>query len=178
VLTLAHTEFTYLSDSQAIVSVELGDARLVLEREPPQGYDALIIDAFSGDAIPIHLLTREAVQVYRKHLSSSGVLLFHISNRFVDLQPALARLAVEEGLDARFVYDDPAGDSGNDSEKEEEETPLSVSTWVLMAADKSWMTAPALLKRAEALEPPQPGPAWTDDFNNILSAIRVGELPK
>src|SRR5262245_19730024 len=109
VLTLAHTEFTYLSDSQANVSVALGDARLVLERESPQGYDALIVDAFSGDAIPIHLLTREAVQVYRKHLSPSGVLLFHISNRFVDLKPALARLAVEEGLDARFVYDDPDG---------------------------------------------------------------------
>jgi spermidine synthase len=94
---MAHTEFTYLSDSQANVSVALGDARLVLERETPQGYDALIVDAFSGDAIPIHLLTREAVLVYRKHLSPSGVLLFHISNRFVDLQPALARLAVEEG---------------------------------------------------------------------------------
>ena len=180
VLALAHTEFTYLSDSQANVSVELGDARLVLERELPQGYDALIVDAFSGDAIPIHLLTREAVQVYRKHLSPSGVLLFHISNRLVDLQPALARLAVEEGLDARVVDDDLAGDSGNDSEdeEEEEETPLSVSTWVLMAADKSWMTAPGVLDRAEALEPPQPGPAWTDDFNNILSAIRVRELPK
>jgi hypothetical protein len=172
-------EFTYLSDSQANVSVELGDARLVLEREPPQGFNALIIDAFSGDAIPIHLLTREAVQVYRKHLSPSGVLLFHISNRFVDLQPALARLAVEEGLDARLVYDDPDGDSGDDSEnEEEEETPLSVSTWVLMAADKSWMTAPGVLDRAEALDPPQPGPAWIDDFNNILSAIRVGELSK
>jgi hypothetical protein len=179
VLTLAHTEFTYLSDSEANVSVALGDARLVLERETPQGYDALIVDAFSGDAIPIHLLTREAVHVYRKHLSPSGVLLFHISNRFVDLKPALARLAVEEGLDARFVYDDPDGDSGNDSEnEEEEETPLSVSTWVLMAADKSWMTAPGSLDRAETLEPPQPGPAWTDNFNNILSAIRVGELSK
>jgi hypothetical protein len=180
VLTLAHTEFTYLSDSQANVSVALGDARLVLEREAPQAYDALIVDAFSGDAIPIHLLTREAVQVYRNHLTPSGVLLFHISNRFVDLQPALARLAVEEGLDARYVYDDPDGDTGDDSENgaEEEDTPLSVSTWVLMAADKSWMSAPGLLDRAEALEPPQPGPAWTDDFNNILSAIRVGELSK
>jgi len=120
------------------------------------------------------------VQVYRKHLSASGVLLFHISNRFVDLQPALARLAVEEGFHARFVYDDPDGDSGDDLENdaEEEETPLSVSTWVLMAVDKSWMTAPGLLDRAEALEPPQPGPAWTDDFNNILSAIRVRELPR
>jgi hypothetical protein len=180
VLTLARTEFTYLSDSLANVSVALGDARLVLEREAPQAYDALVVDAFSGDAIPIHLLTREAVQVYRKHLTPSGVLLFHISNRFVDLQPALARLAVEERLNARYVYDDPDGDTGDDSENgaEEEDTPLSVSTWVLMAADKSWMTAPGLLDRAEALEPPQPGPAWTDDFNNILSAIRVGELSK
>src|SRR5262249_3729767 len=176
---LAHTEFTYLSDSRADVSVELGDARLVLEREAPQGYDALIVDAFSGDAIPIHLLTREAVQVYRKHLGASGVLLFHISNRFVDLQPALARLAVEEGLDARFICDDPDGDSGDDSENdaEEGETPLSASSWVLMAADKSWMTAPGVLDRVEALKPPQPGPAWTDAFTNILSAIRVRVTP-
>jgi hypothetical protein len=92
----------------------------------------------------------------------------------------------EDGLDVlrkssrrNRVYDDPDGDSGNDSENEEkEETPLSASTWVLMAADQSWMTAPGLLDRAEAIEPHQPGPAWTDDFNNILSAIRLGELPK
>jgi hypothetical protein len=90
VLTLARTEFTYLSDSQANVSVALGDARLVLEREPPQGYDALIIDAFSGDAIPIHLLTREAVQVYRKHL-----------NAFV---PVLAR--VQPGFALRLNHDE------------------------------------------------------------------------
>src|SRR5262249_13169991 len=128
-----------LSDSRADVSVELGDARLVLEREAPQGYDALIVDAFSGDAIPIHLLTREAVQVYRKHLGASGVLLFHISNRFVDLQPALARLGLDDASDARFICTDRYGDSGADLETDggEGEPPLSASSWVLMAADKS-----------------------------------------
>jgi hypothetical protein len=72
----------------------------------------------------------------------------------------------------------PHYNKNKEEEEEEEETPLSASAWVLMAADKSWMTAPGLLDRAEALEPPQPGPAWTDDFNNMLSAIRAGELSK
>ncbi len=167
VIELAQSQFTYLSDSKAKVSLALGDARLVLEGETPQNYDLLVIDAFSGDAIPLHLLTREAVAIYRRHLREGGVILFHISNRFVDLQPALARLAIEEKLHARLVTDVPEG-------SEDEDSPLLESDWVVMAADEKWFAFAEMEKEGEPLRAPKRGPAWTDDFNNILSAIRLG----
>lgn len=167
VVDLAKSQFTYLADSRATVSIALGDARLVLEREQPQAFSMLVIDAFSGDAIPLHLLTREAIAIYRRHLRPGGVLLFHISNRFVDLQPALARLAKEEKLHARMFADEPEG-------WEEADSPLSASDWVAMVNDEAWFRDEAIEELAEPLQEPMRGRAWTDDFNNILSAIRLG----
>jgi hypothetical protein len=167
VIDLARSEFTYLSDSKAEISIGLGDARLVLEHEQPQAFDLLVIDAFSGGAIPLHLLTREAVRIYRKHLRPGGALLFHISNRFVDLQPALARLAAEENLATLLVSDSPEG-------SEADESPLLDSDWVLMAESEAWLRSPKLDEEGEPLKAPMAGRAWTDDFNNILSAIRLG----
>jgi hypothetical protein len=95
------------------------------------------------------------------------VLAFHISNRFVDLEPALARLALEERLEARMVSDEPQG-------TDEENSPLSASDWVVMYADKSWIGPSDLANRAKELEEPQAGRAWTDDFNSILTAVRLG----
>jgi hypothetical protein len=163
--TLARTEFTYLSDTRADVSVIVGDARLVLEGEAAQNFDLLVVDAFSGDSIPMHLLTREATQVYRKHLKPSGALLFHVSNVFVDLRPPLARLALEEQIQARIVSDEPEIDDESDS-------PVASSHWVIMVADQAWFSR-AVRRKAEALPAPHPGPAWTDNFNNILSAIKL-----
>jgi SAM-dependent methyltransferase len=165
VIDLAQSQFTYLSDSLAKIEIAPGDARLVLETEPAQNFDVLAIDAFSGDAIPIHLLTREALAIYRRHLRPGGALLFHISNKFVDLQPALARLAQDAGMSARIVSDTP--------DDPEETSPLSDSDWVIFSEDAKMFDA-AQLRRAEDLEAPQPGSAWTDDFNTILSAISIG----
>jgi hypothetical protein len=95
------------------------------------------------------------------------VLLFHISNKFVDLEPALSRLAVEERLEARIVSDEPEG-------ADDEDSPLSSSDWAIMYADETWLRSSELASRAEPLEAPQPGPAWTDDFNTILAAVRLG----
>ena len=167
VIDLARREFTYLADSKAQVPVALGDARLVLENEKPHAFDLIVVDAFSGDAIPLHLLTREAVAIYRKHLRPDGVLLFHISNRFVDLRPALARLALDENLQARLVSDSPEG-------SEDENSPLMDSDWVLMAPHENWFAEPKLDEESEPLGEPMRGRAWTDDFHNILSAIRLG----
>ena len=100
-------------------------------------------------------------------LREGGVILFHISNRFVDLQPALSRLAQEEKLHARLVTDVPEG-------SEDEESPLLESDWVIMAADEKWFAFAEMEKEGEPLKAPKRGPAWTDDFNNILSAIRLG----
>jgi hypothetical protein len=166
VATLAHQEFSYLSDSKAKISLLIGDARLSLEAEPAQNFDLLIIDAFSGDAIPIHLLTREAMQIYRTHVKPFGALLFHISNKFVDLEPALSRLALEESLEARVVSDEP-------DTADEVHTPLADSDWVILVRDATWFDSREFLERADRLERPHEGRAWTDDFNNLMSAVRL-----
>ena len=82
-------EFTYLADSDATIETPLGDARLNLEREPPQNFDVLAIDAFSSDAIPVHLITSEALAIYRRHMKPGGVIAFHVTNRFLDLVPVV-----------------------------------------------------------------------------------------
>src|SRR3989449_7339768 len=85
VIQIARTEFSFLGDSAARTETALGDARLTLEREPPQGFDVLAVDAFSSDAIPVHLITREALQAYLRHMKPDGIVAFHVSNRFLDL---------------------------------------------------------------------------------------------
>ena len=93
VIVIANRDFTYLRDSEATIQTPLGDARLNLEREAPQGFDLLAIDAFSSDSIPVHLLTYEALAVYRKHMKPGGIIAFHLTNRFLDLNPVVKQLA-------------------------------------------------------------------------------------
>ena len=99
VCRLARSQFSYLAGCRGTVKVMLGDARLSLEREPPQRFDLLALDAFSGDAIPVHLLTAEAFEVYARHLKTNGIIAVHVSNNYLDLEPVLA------GLARRFNYD-------------------------------------------------------------------------
>lgn len=167
VVELAYSHFTYLTDCEAKIDVEIGDARLVLEREAPQSFDVLAVDAFSGDAIPIHLLTKEAIEIYRKHLNPEGVLVFNISNRFVNLQGALARLAQETGLTAKIVSDVTPSDKDDGS-------PFADTDWVIMTTAPGIFASRQLEEEAEELEPAQKAPAWTDDFNTILRSIRLG----
>ncbi|HEY5898928.1 MAG TPA: fused MFS/spermidine synthase, partial [Burkholderiales bacterium] len=126
VVQIARSAFTFLSDSQATVETALGDARLTLERDPPQGFDVLAVDAFSSDAIPVHLITREALQTYLRHMKPDGIVAFHVSNRFLDLVPVVARIAAQLDLQAVLVQDD---------EDEEEKTLKSRSDWVLVSRD-------------------------------------------
>ena len=94
------------SDSDATIELPLGDARLTLEREPPQDFDVLAIDAFSSDAIPVHLITTEAVEVYLRHMKPDGVIAFHVTNRYLDLVPVVEGIAHELGLHALWIDDD------------------------------------------------------------------------
>src|SRR4030095_13144307 len=110
VVKLARQEFTFLSDSAAKVEIALGDARLTLERESPQQLDVLAVDAFSSDAIPVHLITREALGVYLRHLKPDGIVVFHVSNRFLDLAPVVAGLAKDLGAHAVKILDRPDED--------------------------------------------------------------------
>jgi SAM-dependent methyltransferase len=164
VMQVALHEFTYLGDSPAKVELALGDARLVLEREPPRGFDVLAVDAFSSDAIPVHLITREALGVYLRHVKPDGIVAFHVSNRFLDLVPVLARLAREHGVHAVLVSDDPDDDDA---------TRRSRTDWVLVSRD------PATLKRKPIVErgavPAEDRPewrTWTDDYSNLIQILK------
>lgn len=160
VIKLARTQFTFLSGSKAAVSVIAGDARLSLERQPPQGFDVLAVDAFSGDAIPVHLLTREAFALYFRHLKPGGVLAVHVSNRYLALAPVVAQDARTLGMEARVVS------SGSD-----ESDDTSDAEWVLVSARPAFFRSP-LLKEAAAI-PDRPGlRAWTDDYSNLYSILK------
>ena len=101
-----------MRDAGGRASVTLGDGRLALETEAPQGYDVLALDAFSSDAIPTHLLTREAFEVYRRHLAPGGVLAVHVTNRYLDLKPVVRGAAAALALEAAHVPVAPAGPPG------------------------------------------------------------------
>ena len=111
VVDIARREFTFLKDTAARTSLVMGDGRLSLEREAPKGYDVLGIDAFSGDSIPMHLITREAMALYARHIKPDGVIVFQATNRYVDLPPVIKRLAGELGFEVVLVSDYPAEDA-------------------------------------------------------------------
>ncbi len=157
---LARKHFTYLADSKGKVSVILGDARLSLEREAGNLFNVLAIDAFSGDSIPMHLITQEAVHAFMGQVSGNGILAYHVSNRFLNLPPVLAEIAAKEKL-AGVVVEDPA---------QKDNTLHSSSTWVLLARN-----ADALKGIGEAgvpLAKTEGAPLWTDDFNNLWSVVK------
>ena len=160
VVTIANRDFSYLKDSEAKIETALGDARLTLEREPPQQFDVLAIDAFSSDAIPVHLLTSEALAIYRKHMKPGGIIAFHVTNRYLDLPPVVQRLADEHGMHAVMIYDD-----SNDGM-------ASISDWILVADDERALEAPQISEVSVPIEP-RPGlKLWTDDFNNIVQVLK------
>jgi len=165
VVQIARTDFTFLSDSPARVEVALGDARLTLEREPPQGFDVLAVDAFSSDAIPVHLITREALQTYLGHLKPDGIVAFHVSNRFLDLIPVVARLASELEVHAALISDDPADDEDN--------VLKSRSDWVLVSRDAGALKARAIVEAGAEPAEDHPGwRTWTDDYSNLVQILK------
>jgi hypothetical protein len=122
----------------------------------------LVIDAFSGDSIPLHLLTREAMEIYLRHLRNRrSVIAFHISNRVLDLLPVLAGLAQAHQLQLERVL----------ATKVQGEAELP-SYWVLMAADPTILTMPVLLSRTTPIQLTSPPPLWSDDYSNLLRVLR------
>ena len=156
--------FTYLQNTQGHVDVVLGDGRLTLRRAAPGAYDLIMLDAFSSDAIPVHLLTREAVELYLSRLQPSGIVAVHISNRYLNLEPVLAALAQQEGLFALANVDDriPAADT---------RIGRFPSHWVLLARNPE---ALALLAGRPGWRPPafrEGVRPWTDDYSNIIQVL-------
>lgn len=158
VIDLAQEYFTCLKDCHGEVSIVKGDARLVLEHEEPQGFDVLVIDAFSGDAIPVHLLTREAWQVYLKHLRPDGILACHISNLHFDLRPVVTGLAEDLGWQHRIL-----------SSKGNPEIGTVMSHWSLMSRDGARLQS---ILGPDATETTGRKILWTDDQSNLFEVLR------
>jgi spermidine synthase len=163
VIAIARSMFTYLSDSQAGIEVAIGDARLTLEREAPQGFDLLAVDAFSSDAIPVHLITKEALGVYLRHMKPDGIVAFHVSNRFLNLVPVVARLAKEHGAHVTLVSD--RGKDGDDDH--------TTTDWVLVSRDLKALEAPEIQAASpEEAEDREGWRTWTDDYSNLVQILR------
>ncbi|MBV9772816.1 MAG: fused MFS/spermidine synthase, partial [Gemmatimonadetes bacterium] len=153
--------FTYLRDSPAQIGVVLGDARLSLARAPEHGYDLIVLDAFSSDAIPVHLMTREALRTYLAKLAPGGIIAFHLSNRFLALEPVVGALVRDAGVAGRLGESlDPGGRYG------------SASTWAVVARRESDLASVLRDPHWRPL-PVRPGMApWTDDFSDLWSVLR------
>jgi hypothetical protein len=162
VLKIAQTQFTFLLDCYAPHDVVMGDARLSLEREPVQTFDVLAVDAFSGDAIPVHLLTREAYKLYWRHLKPDGVLAVHVSNRYLNLSPVVALGAAESGKTAKMVSFE------TDDRNATEETD---SDWVLVTSRPGFFDQPEL-KVAGKIKAIPGLRMWTDDYSNLYRILR------
>jgi hypothetical protein len=159
---MARQYFSYLSHSNADVKIVLGDARLSMENEKPQKYDVLILDAFSSDAVPIHLLTQEAFEIYLKHLADGGVLAFHISTMHLNLHSVIWKAAEHFGLSSAWIEND-----------EFPETGTLASDWILLSQNAASLNIPSIQKNAS-----QPTKIltdvslWTDDYINLLQILK------
>lgn len=163
---IATTEFSFFPHAPADKEILMGDARLTMEEDLKKNgspnYDVLVIDAFSSDAIPVHLLTRESFELYGKLLKPTGILAVHISNRYLDLAPVCLRGAEALGRSAMVVYD--GGDTYSNS-----------TTWVLIAADPDFFNSDAF--NGADIKPPTAKPdfrSWTDDYSNLVSILDLG----
>ena len=165
VVSIAQEYFYYTKDSPADISVALGDARLVLERESSQQFHVLIVDAFSSDAIPTHLITHEALLVYTRHLRPGGVIAFHVTNRYLDLAPVIQKMATEQGYQSILVSDDPP-----------EESDLARTDWVIVTRNPQVLTNPELQKAKRKINDIPNLEPWTDNFNNLFQVLKSNPL--
>ncbi|MEO8129787.1 MAG: fused MFS/spermidine synthase, partial [Bryobacteraceae bacterium] len=160
---IAQSVFTYLRESRAAIDVVLGDARLSLQEEPPQRFDVLLVDAFSGDAVPVHLLTKEAMGLYLKHLQPGGILAFHVSNSYLNLAPVVGQLADSYGKRSRLL--------SNKGNADEDET---AADWVLVADPAGFARLPGGSEVGKAVKD-RPGlRLWTDDYSSLTQVLKTG----
>ena len=159
VIELAQEKFTYLSDTPAKLEIVLGDGRLQLEREPSQQFDVLVMDAFSGDSVPVHLLTLEAFAIYFKHLKTDGVLAMNVTNAFLDLVPVLKRAADHYGKHIRLL--EHPGDQGF----------AFASRWIVITDSKDFFDQTSLLAMRE-VDAPKDFVAWRDDYSSLLAVLK------
>jgi hypothetical protein len=165
VVRLAREQFSFLRDTPAVTETVVGDARIVLERELADGgsqrFDVLAIDAFSGDAVPMHLLSREAFALYRRHLADDGLLVLHVSNDHVNLAPVVWGSAAELGWSLRYVasQDDPA-------------TGTQKSDWLIVTGNRQFLDDPQTAAHFRPLTLDREPIVWTDDFGSLRQVLK------
>jgi SAM-dependent methyltransferase len=164
VIGIARQDFTFLGDSPAHIDIVLGDARLSMAREVSQQFDILVIDAFAGDAIPVHLLTRQAFNIYWSHLKPDGVLAVHVSNHYLDLAPIVELDSKTRSLPAWKVEND-ADDS----------IQVYNSTYVLVSRRAGFFEDPLLSDRLAGITVPKNMQPWTDDFTSLWRILKLGQ---
>ena len=160
---LAETRFRYLAHSKAHIEVSLGDARLSLENEPSQNFDLFVIDAFTSDSIPVHLLTREAFELYLRHLKTDGVIVINISNVHLKLQPVVEKLAQHFKLNtADILFRDPNAPFW-----------ITASDWILLSRDEGLLNHQVFQERKS---PPTQNlaavPLWTDEYTSLFGILK------
>lgn len=161
---IARHLFTYLKESPATIEVVPGDARVSMTQEPPQRYDVLVIDAFSSDAIPVHLITSQAVDLYRRHLQPGGIIAFHVSNHYLDLAPIVEQLAQHAGMQAAFIVSEDDDNTGEYS-----------SDWVLVTSNRELLLRPELADATDPVPTRSRLRLWTDDYSSVLPVLRWKE---
>lgn len=161
VVQIAHQEFSFLQDSQAGIEIVPGDARLSLEREGPQGFDVLVVDAFSGDSIPVHLLTREAFALYFRQLKPDGVLAVHVSNKYLYLQPVVEAAAAWLGRKAMIIVSDA-----------DERKGIYRAQWILLSGQEAFFSRPELAKAGNLLTATRNSRLWTDDYSSLYRILK------
>jgi hypothetical protein len=165
VADVARHHFSFLADSPAATRVLLGDGRLLLQHEDDMPrFDVLAVDAFSGDSIPVHLLTREAVALYVSRLADNGVIALHISNRYLDLRPVVGRIAKELGLQLAYIEDAKYSTDGPEK---------ASSDWILLAKNRSILDRPPIREATRPLPAVAPGRTWSDDYSNIAQVMSL-----
>ncbi len=170
VVRMARQYFTYLDKTRASLEIVLGDARLQLEREleagNPQKFDLLVVDAFNGDAIPVHLLTAEAVSIYLRHLESDGLLLFHITNQYVDFSPVIRGLGTRFGLRKLIIGTSPKLEQGH-----------WTSVWGILTRNPDFLTTSGPNSSVQIQKGKSyPEILWTDDFASLLPLLGKPEV--
>jgi hypothetical protein len=158
---LARHWFTFLHDSPARIEVILGDARLSLAAESPQHFNVIVVDAFSGDAIPVHLLTREALALYRRHLQPGGVIVFHVSNQYINLEPVVAAIARDAGMKAVSVHS-----------RGDEQNGFYYADWILVTANDTLLSQPEIVNNGFPTSLQANVRLWTDNYSSVFPLLK------
>jgi spermidine synthase/MFS family permease len=160
VIDLAQREFSFLADSKAKIEHVVGDARLQLEREADQQFDVLAVDAFSGDSIPVHLITAQAMALYTRHIKADGIIAFHITNRFLWLAPVIQNIAQSQQLTVALIHD------------ENDNPALRNTDWVLVSKDPAPLQVESIRRATSSITPNPKIGVWSDDFNNLFDVLK------